>query len=219
MDSIPTHNVKDLSRSKKKKKKNWLHYNVLLVVIVCSYIPSLIARHLICTNANFQFVVQVLMRNIDLHICANQEHISFVHAHLVSVNSHWTICADAVINHTAPTHLHPTPGCSLPQHTMLLGELHRDAEVLVAQAVSATATSSCLHKKRKRGSQCSCPSCVHQRRSLSHIYQCLGEMYFLHAYCMSYPSFVELHEHLKQGIEACHEWMPNKRKNREIKVL
>jgi hypothetical protein len=61
------------------------------------------------------------MFNIDLHICANQEHNSLVHIHLVSVNSHWTICNVAVINHPAPTHLHLPLGCSLPQHTILLG--------------------------------------------------------------------------------------------------
>jgi len=33
---------------------------------------------------------------------------------------------------------------------------------------------------------------------------------------MSYPLFVKLHEHLKHGIEACHEQMLNKCKNRGI---
>jgi hypothetical protein len=36
---------------------------------------------------------------------------------------------------------------------------------------------------------------------------------------MSYPLSVELHERLKQGIEACHERMLNKRKNREISFV
>ena len=144
-------------------------------------------------------------------ICSTSSNVQYRFAHLCKSRTD-LFCArtfglrqlslDYLHQHPYQPHrAHPPPptplGCSLPQHTMLLGELHCDAEVLVARAVSAAAISSCPHKKRKRGSRRGCPLRVHHRRSVSHIYQRLGETYFRCAYRMSYPSFVELHEHVQ----------------------